>query len=64
MLDHKQTALTGSHNKRLDHMDLRNNQSTAAFIDVHKTTKDTKKASISEADVIHAKEWVDNGSRL
>ena len=64
MINHKQTALTGSHNKRLDNTDLRNNQMTEALVDVHKTTKSSQKDSVSEADVIHAKEWVDNGSRL
>ena len=64
MHNKKQEALTGSHNKRLDHIDLRNNQNTAAIVDVHKINKHIKNTSVSEADVIHAKEWVDNGSRL
>ena len=64
MSDHKQIALTGTQNKRLNNTDLRNNQSTEALVDVHKITKSGQKDSISEADVIHAKEWVDNGSRL
>lgn len=64
MIDDKQTALTGAHNKRLDNTDLRNNKSTEAIMDIHKITKSAQKDSVSEADVIHAKEWVDNGSRL
>ena len=64
MLENKNTALTGTNNKRLNNMDLRNNQSTAPIADTKMVTKDAKLTLPAKEDVIHAKEWVDNGSRL
>lgn len=64
MLENKNTALTGASNKRLNNMDLRNNQSTAPIADTKKVTKDAKLTLPPEEDVIHAKEWVDDGSLL
>lgn len=64
MIENKEIALTGSNNKRLNNMDLRNNQNTFPLTDVKCVTKNAKLSIPPEEDVIHAKEWVDNGSRL
>lgn len=64
MIENKNTALTGASNKRLNNIDLRNNQSTAPIADTKIATKDAKLTLPPEEDVIHAKEWVDDGSLL
>lgn len=64
MIKNKEVALTGTNNKRLSQMDLRNNQNTFPLADEQCVTQNTKVTTPSKEDVIHAKEWVDNGSRL
>ena len=64
MAENKWTALTGSGNKRLHSKDLRDNQATFPLADVAKRDKYSGMTIPSEEDVIHAKKWVDNGSRL
>ncbi|MBE6024518.1 MAG: DUF3787 domain-containing protein [Cellulosilyticum sp.] len=64
MKDNKCEALTGVSNKRLNNIDLRNNQYTFPLADVETTTQNAHLTIPSEEDVIHAKKWVDNGSRL
>lgn len=64
MIENKNTALTGISNKRLNNIDPRNNQSTAPIADTKIVTKDAKLTLPPEEDVIHAKEWVDDGSLL
>ena len=64
MIEDKNIPLTGASNKRLNNMDLRNNQNTAPIADTKSITKDAKLTVPPQEDVIHAKEWVENGSRL
>lgn len=64
MKDNKYEALTGSDNKRINNVDLRNNQYTFPLTDVNATMKHSNITIPPEEDVIHAKEWVDDGSRL
>lgn len=64
MMENKGTALTGENNKRLNNMDLRNNQCTFPLTDVKSVCKPSNLTIPPEEDVMHAKEWVDDGSRL
>ena len=64
MIKNKEVALTGTNNKRLSQMDLLNNKNTFPLADEHFVTKNENLTTPSKEDVIHAKEWVDNGSRL
>lgn len=64
MSENKSTALTGTNNKRLNNMDLRNNQCTFPLTDVQCVTSDAKLTLPPEEDVLHAKDWVDHGSLL
>lgn len=64
MLENKNIALNGQSNKRLNNMDLRNNQCTAPLADTKVITQEAKLTFPSEEDVKHAKDWIDNGSRL
>lgn len=63
-MNHKEKALTGACNKRLNNMDERNNQYTFPLADVEHTIANSKLTIPSQEDVIHAKEWIDDGSRL
>lgn len=64
MLENKETALTGANNKRLNNMDLRNNQCTSPLTDVNEISQPANLTFPPEEDVVHAKEWVDDGSLL
>lgn len=64
MSDKKSSALTGACNLRLNNMDCRNNQYTFPLADVACIKGDDKLTIPSAEDVIHAKEWVDDGSEL
>lgn len=64
MSDNKKNALTGENNKRLSNMDVRNSQQTFPLTDVSTIMDHTNLTFPPQEDVIHAKEWVDNGSRL
>ncbi|MCI9123353.1 MAG: DUF3787 domain-containing protein [Eubacterium sp.] len=60
----KSHALNGTHNQRINKTVQTDNTSTAAWT---KESRMTPKANVSVPDtsaVEHAKEWVDNGSRL
>lgn len=63
-MDHKEKALTGKDNKRSTTGRSTNDEYTAAWQDSEsKYSKDlVNKPSIE--NVINAKEWVDNGSKL
>ncbi len=64
MENSKSKALSGEKNKRINNRDTRNSEITFPLADVKMTNQITGATMPSEEDVIHAKEWVDNGSRL
>lgn len=64
MDNHQDNVLTGAHNKRLNNTHPTNNERTAARTDADKVLDNTKVTVPSEQNVVNAKEWVDNGSRL
>lgn len=64
MIENKNVALTGASNKRLNNKDLRNNQNTFPLVDTKTVTREARLTLPPEEDVIHAKEWVDDGSIL
>lgn len=57
-------ALQGQHNKRLGKSDEQENEGTAAWTQTNQSAPKSQVSIPSEDAVIHAKEWVDNGSRL
>lgn len=64
MQDNKSKALSGKNNKRLNNTDTRNSEITFPLADAQEINQAAGTSSPSIEDVIHAKEWVDNGSRL
>lgn len=64
MIENKNVALTGASNKRLNNKDLRNNQNTFPLVDTKTVTRESRLTLPPEEDVMHAKEWVDDGSLL
>lgn len=64
MVENKWTALTGSQNKRLNEMDLRNSQVVDPLVDTQIKHRVSGVTLPPEEDVEHAKEWVDDGSLL
>lgn len=60
----KRAVLTGESNKRLNNIDTRNTSYTFPLADVQRTVKNDHLTIPPEEDVIHAKEWIDDGSRL
>lgn len=64
MKDNKSKALSGKDNKRLNNMDTRNSGITFPLTDAKAFNKVEGTSIPPIEDVIHAKEWVDNGSRL
>lgn len=60
----KNQPLSGENNKRLNNTNPTNNEGTAAWSDIHKEIPHSKVPIPSETHVEHAKEWVDDGSRL
>ena len=64
MLGNKGAALSGVNNKRLNNMDVRNNKCTEPLTDTAYRSKASGITIPPEEDVIHAKEWVDDGSVL
>lgn len=64
MVENKWTALTGSQNKRLNEMDLRNSQVVDPLVDTQIKHQVSGVTLPPEEDVEHAKEWVDDGSLL
>lgn len=64
MESEKNHALQGEDNKRLSKSDEQNNEGTAAWTNTKKSMPKSQVSIPGEDAVIHAKEWVDNGSRL
>ena len=64
MEEKKSTALNGMSNKRLNNCDLRNNEIVDPLTDAACRKKNSGITCPPEEDVIHAKEWVDDGSLL
>lgn len=64
MKDEMDLTLSGTHNKRLNNVNAQNSNTTAALNDTKERLKDSNVSIPTEAGVINAKEWVDNGSRL
>lgn len=60
----KSKALSGKDNTRLNRMDIRNSEITFPLVDAKEVNKAAGVSIPPIEDVIHAKEWVDNGSRL
>lgn len=63
-INEKSQPLSGTHNQRINKTVQTDNTATAAWT---KESRMTQKANVSIPDtsaVEHAKEWVDNGSRL
>lgn len=64
MKSDKSKVLTGAGNKRLNNLEATHNEGTAAWADTEKMVGEAKVSVPSENNVLNAKEWVDNGSRL
>lgn len=62
-MKHKDQPLTGAQNKRLNNVDATNNSYTSPLTDV-KAESVAGTTIPPEPDVVHAKEWVDDGSLL
>lgn len=60
----KNCALTGACNKRLNNVDQRNMQSTFPLADTESIKKNSQFTIPAIEDVVHAKEWIDDGSQL
>ncbi|MDF2614782.1 MAG: hypothetical protein K0S71_2568 [Clostridia bacterium] len=64
MNDKKAEPVRGENNKRLYSDDPIKNEGTAAWAHTERLMDETQVNVPSERNVINAKEWVDNGSRL
>ena len=65
MQSKKAQPLSGEHNKRLKAHRPVKNEGTAAWANIDNLRTDGSKVSILSLDnVVEAKEWVDNGSKL
>ena len=65
MQSKKAQPLSGEHNKRLKAHRPVKNEGTAAWANIDNLRTDGSKVSIPSLDnVVEAKDWVDNGSRL
>lgn len=64
MHNDKTKALSGVNNEKLKKYRPTNSESTAAWADVDKEMPNSKVTIPSLENVIEAKDWVDNGSRL
>lgn len=64
MSEQKNHALRGTHNSRLGKTDTQDNEKTAAWMNIKRKTEHAETAVPGDDAVSHAKEWVDNGSRL
>ncbi|MDF2879154.1 MAG: uncharacterized protein K0S30_2250 [Clostridia bacterium] len=56
--------LKGENNKRINSCNPTNNEGTAAWSDTDQLLDDSKVSIPSEKNVMRAKDWVDNGSKL
>lgn len=57
-------AVSGKNNKRMKSNQPIASEGTAAWADAQNLMRDSQVNIPSEENIIHAKEWVDNGSRL
>jgi len=64
MISNKTECLKGRNNKRLDSTNPTNCEGTAAWQNKYKEYKVDRVNKPSLDDVVEAKEWVDNGSKL
>lgn len=64
MISNKDNVLTGVGNKRLNNIDAVHSENTAAWTDEEKVVGEGKVSAPSNINIINAKEWVDNGSKL
>lgn len=64
MISNKTESLQGRNNKRLKATDATNCESTAAWQNKEKEYKVDRVSKPSDDDVVEAKDWVDNGSKL
>lgn len=64
MNNSKSNPLTGASNQRLDKTSQSDSQSTAAWAGTDHHTPKSNVSIPGTSAVEHAKEWVDNGSRL
>ena len=63
-MNKKDKALTGADNKRLKKYRPTNSEQSAAWADIDKLKPESRVSTPSLENVIEAKDWVDNGSRL
>lgn len=63
-MDIKKDQLSGKNNKRLKETTPMKNEYTAAWANVDNILPESNVTQPSLEDVINAKEWVDNGSKL
>ena len=64
MQSKKAQPLSGTDNRRLKKGVPTNNEGTAAWADIDKLEPDSKVSVPSLENVLEAKDWVDNGSKL
>lgn len=64
MTTQKWVALNGKNNSRIERTDVKNQSTTFPLTDTDRIDKADHTTRPSEEDVIHAKEWVDDGSLL
>lgn len=64
MKKENKNVLTGADNKRLNNSDALNSPGAAAYTSAIDLEKHTHVNIPSEEEVMDAKEWVDNGSKL
>lgn len=64
MKDDKIKGLSGLQNKRLMSTECRNNENTFPLVDTAYEMNNSHLTIPPEEDIVHAKEWVDDGSRL
>lgn len=64
MIIKKDEILNGKNNKRLHASKKTNNEGTAAWQNMNSTNKEDGVNKPSIQNVVDAKDWVDNGSRL
>ena len=56
--------LTGENNKRLNNKEPIHSEATAAILNIKEQLPHSRVALPGEDEVVEAKDWVDNGSRL
>ena len=64
MRSQKEQVLNGSNNKRLNNTDALNNEATAAWAGVEEVMPESQVGIPSETNVVDAKDWVDDESKL